>query len=536
MKLFFSRISNQIESSLIDAQQYISKNSTLVFVLAIILLAGYGFELFNLNLTIDEEVHALSIRFDDWISQGRWGMYLLHRFLLPQPVIPFVPLFIALVFHLAAILTFKKCLGIVSRSEGLIMGAIGVSYSGMAFVYTFSTLNYGIGIALFLVTISLLIYSRTLGWRQSFAAIPASIAISVYQPILLAFACIFLVFFISTEIRAERRKIDLQGLIRMVGVGLLALLLYSVVQRIFISVAGSGTDYISQIVDVQYLLESPRIVLDGVRSAVTSVYTGSDLVYGMKIRLLGVLLGVGALGAVASILRSRLSGLGKVILGFLALALLLIPFGSVLTTRGLLINRSLIALPMALSGWLALSLLSTPRLYKLIIGILAGVCTFQFIVSSNLLFSSSRLSLEADRLLAAEIVSRIDTAKSVAGADEGKYLEVIGYFERPETSITPKIETFGASFFEWDQGNVYRIVYFLNLLGFSDIQAMPLDTRGEFVQIGNTMPVWPEMGSIKVIEEAILLKFGPYSFAQVELICSAGNIPDFCEPAGALTE
>jgi len=190
----------------------------------------------------------------------------------------------------------------------------------------------------------------------------------------------------------------------------------------------------------------------------------------------------------------------------------------------------------ALSGLLAISLLGSPRPYKLLVGLLTAVCTFQFIVSTNLLFSSSRLSLEADRLLAAEIIGRIDTAKSEAGVSEVKYLEIIGYFERPETPITPKIETFGTSFFEWGQGNIYRIVYFLKLMGYNDLQAMPPDRRGELIQIGSAMPTWPDTGSIVVFEDSVLLKFGPYSYTQVQYICRAGNILNFCESAGVLTE
>jgi hypothetical protein len=536
MRALLSRISLQIESYLKDTQQYFRENTTLVVVMALILVAGYGFELFNLNLTIDEEIHAFSGRYAEWVSQGRWGMYLLHRFLLPQPVIPFVPLFIALVFHLAAILIVMRCWGIVSTLESLIVGAMGVAFSGMAFVYTFSTLNYGIGIGLFLISISLFIYSKTSGWRQFYAAIPASFAISIYQTFLLVFACAFLVYFFSTEIRSERKKLELPKLIKMVGVGLLALLLYSVLQRIFTTLVDSSSGYIGQVVDVRYLLDAPHVVLDGFRSAISSVYTGADSVYGMRIDLFGVLLGVGALGVAANILRSRLSILGKVILAFLALALMLIPFISALATRGLLHIRSLIALPMALSGLLALSLLGTPRPYKLLVGFLTAVCTFQFIVSSNLLFSSSRISLEADRLLAAEIIGRIDSAKSEAGASEVKYLEIIGYFERPETPITPKIETFGTSFFEWDQGNIYRIVYFLKLIGYHDLQAMPPDRRGELIQIGRAMPTWPDTGSIVVLADSVLLKFGPYSYTQVRYICRARNILNFCESAGVLTE
>jgi len=49
------------------------------FVLLICtLFLCYGYEIFNFNLTIDEELH-LGYRnaIVDWIGEGRWGMYLL---------------------------------------------------------------------------------------------------------------------------------------------------------------------------------------------------------------------------------------------------------------------------------------------------------------------------------------------------------------------------------------------------------------------------------------------------------------------------
>lgn len=98
------------------------------------------------------------------------------------------------------------------------------------------------------------------------------------------------------------------------------------------------------------------------------------------------------------------------------------------------------------------------------------------------------------------------------------------------------IETFGASFLEWDQGKVYRIVYFLNLLGYNDLQAMPPDKSGDFGQIGNAMPAWPEIGSIVVVDDSVFLKFDSCSYAQVRQICKTGNTPNFCESAVVLTE
>lgn len=48
-------------------------------------LVAYGNEIFNLHLTIDEEIFANVEAWRDWLSQGRWGMALLSRFVLPTP-------------------------------------------------------------------------------------------------------------------------------------------------------------------------------------------------------------------------------------------------------------------------------------------------------------------------------------------------------------------------------------------------------------------------------------------------------------------
>ena len=65
---------------------------------------------------------------------------------------------------------------------------------------------------------------------------------------------------------------------------------------------------------------------------------------------------------------------------------------------------------------------------------------------------------------------------------------------------------------------------------------MPPDKRGDFSQIGNAMPAWPEIGGIVVVDDSVLLKLDPYSYAQVRQICKVGNMPKFCESVVVLTE
>ena len=64
-----------------------------------------------------------------------------------------------------------------------------------------------------------------------------------------------------------------------------------------------------------------------------------------------------------------------------------------------------------------------------------------------------------------------------AGIDNVKHIEVAGYISRPPTKITPKLSTFGGSFFEWNQGNPERIARTLQMLGAKRIKV--LKTTGE---------------------------------------------------------
>jgi hypothetical protein len=156
-------------------------------------------------------------------------------------------------------------------------------------------------------------------------------------------------------------------------------------------------------------------------------------------------------------------------------------------------------------------------------------------VSTNHLFAASHLALQEDRLTASRLILRIDDAVSEsASSNELKYMEIVGYLNRPETELIPKAETFGASFFEIDQGNSMRVVFFLQTLGLRGVEPLPLERRVQMIEAANAMPVWPDKGSVAVVDDTILIKFGPYSDPQKSVICNLQNqLPPaaegFCE-------
>ncbi|MBI5825665.1 MAG: glucosyltransferase domain-containing protein [Chloroflexi bacterium] len=514
-------LSEQSDLFLASSEKYIKNNGVVILSLGVVSLAAYGFELFNLNLTIDEEFHAfLKTPTPLWIGEGRWGMFLLNKFLLPYTTIPVVPLFIGLAFHLMAILLILNSWRVKSKLEQLVCGAILLTFPTLAFIYEFSSLNFGIGIGFFCAGLSLLLYSTNKWANRLFAVFPAGFAIAIYQPFALALAAIFLVYLII-EIRDNRPWF--RNLLSIAMILTLAFLFYYLAEKLFLSLSGiRDTPYVSHYFDFSYLFDHFKRVLSTSWKAIIGYYTGSGRIYGMEITALGLLLLVSLAGIILKLMDNGISNKNLVIILLFSLVLLLIPFSGILFSRGKIISRTLLALPVSIAGVFILGLPANPRVVRFSLLMLAAFSVFQFIVSNNRLFSSSYLALEADRLLAVRLMEKIDKAKAISGNPNPFYIDVIGDLVRPEIQPIPRRETFGVSFFELKGtgGQVFRISLFLQISGYQDFEALPESRRIAFVDVANKMPIWPTEGSVRVVDDTVLIKLADYSARQKRMICS----------------
>lgn len=529
------RILNLIDQKIVLARRraldYFQENKYIIVFISLVALCAYGFELFALNLTIDEEIAArLSGPNPGWIAQGRWGMYLLNKLILPYTVIPFVPLFLALVFHIAAILLIFVSLEINDKFDMLIIGSLGIAYPGMAYVYTFSTLNFGIGIGLFCVSLSLYIFIKNSNPRRFLAVIPAAFGVSIYQGLIPALFAVYLLYIIKVWLLPNTKKI--RTLLQVVAVCVTAILLYYFIGKtVNVILHIPASSYVDSFFDFSYLISNSKDVLSKLSSLMIPIYKGKKWIYGQEIRALGVLLAVSLLGICISTWKSKVNFLNKVLILIFSISFLLLPFVSGLFTRGYLAMRFLVVLPITMSGWVLLGMHNNSRIFKSVVAILAMVCLLQFVISTNHLFASSSLALERDRIIGSQLIDRIEMQEGVNDS-EIKYIEMIGYLNSPSTELIPKYETFGASFFEWDQGNVGRVLLFLQTLGYNDLQRLPSDRRSQMVEIGMAMPNWPNWGSVKVVGDVVLVKFSPYSYSQEFSICQVAQNPTQLQDLG----
>ncbi len=287
-------------------------------------------------------------------------------------------------------------------------------------------------------------------------------AIAIYQVYVLVLAATYLVYLILM-VREDKKW--LKSVLDVALINFIAFVMYYFIQKLWQSLNGIEiSSYInSKYMDFSFLRANPGSVLSALYSSVLGYYSGDIQIYGIEIKVLGFLIIIALVGLLIKLHNNKLPVLNKVLMLFGALVLLVIPFPFVLLSRGVAESRTLLALPISIAGFFWIGLLQKPRIVRLSILFLAIFCIFKFSVSTNRLFASSYLTLQADRLVAVRLMDAIDTARAESGIMKPKYLEVVGILTPPSTpAIFRKTYPFGDSFFEFTFDNS-RIAAFLEI-------------------------------------------------------------------------
>jgi hypothetical protein len=526
-------LDRNIEKATLSFHHYMKENWGLFIALAIVAFAAYGFELFNLNITIDEEIHATFIGHTRlWLQQGRWGMYLLNKFIFPYTIIPFMPLFVALVFNILAMVLLFMSWGGKSKTVQFLIGSLGIVFPTIAYMYTFSTINYGIGIGLFLASLSTFIYSRLNKLYRYLAVIPAAFSLAIYQGFLPVLLAIFLIYHIAVGFRTG--KIYLRDLFYIATILATSFLLYYIGQILLVRILNIPPDsYVARYFDTAYLLNNFSVVITRLSSLMRSIYLGDKSFFAINMPIIGIMIAIALISFALNLWKADLSISIKFILALFTFSLIILPFLSGLLNRGYLSMRFLLALPITISAIIMFGMSNKSKVMRTTLFFLTCWCIFQSATATNRLFASSHLALQADRLFASRLIVRIEDALNESGnLKKLKYLEMVGSYNRRPTMLIPIAETFGASFFSWGDGDPSRVVAFLDTIGYQNLQPLPVEGRIQMVKIAEGMPIWPAQGSVKIVGDTVLIKFGPYSSFQKSIICRGVNntneLLDFC--------
>lgn len=484
------------------------------------MLSGYGFELFNLNLTIDDEVLGSIDHSSIYITTGRWGQYLLAKYLLPQPVIPFVPLFIALFFFLCSVLLLLDNWNLKNNYERIMVGSTALAFPTMGFMLTFSAINFGIGISLFCIVLAYVIFMKYEKMNSYYGVFPAAFAISIYQGIAIVLPTLFLIHLLLDSVYKETQKINWHLIYRMITFSILSFSLYVLAAKISLFLINHELWYVDSYFSFKQIYLNFADVFSRTIQVMSDTYSGSYSIFGSSLSALPFLIILSITGFSVSLAKMNTSISVKLFIFFLYILLISLPFIPGLFAKGTISIRFLIGVPFTIAGILALGFSYRSKFFRLAFLSTTAITLFQSVVSLNTLFSSSALALEADRNLAGRLLSSIHSTLYEYNDTPPVFFEVVGHISRPSTRLNPKIETFGASFYEWDGGSSGRILFFLKTIEQLNLNQLPDSRKKEFFDKAKLMPDWPKHGSIVVIGDTLVIKLGQYTEQQLIVIHS----------------
>ncbi|RUX09378.1 hypothetical protein EOA30_03845 [Mesorhizobium sp. M8A.F.Ca.ET.059.01.1.1] len=470
-----------------------------------IFVAMYFSELTSFRLSIDEETTALRTDPSVWVAQGRWGAYLIEKFVFPHPIMPFL---MPAIFGAACVAAYllimdrigKRVFSIAEYASFVIF----CSFPSWFFIVEFYSNIGAVGVGLFSMTLALWLIGKTeapvLGPRFLCAIAAGCFALSIYQ----SFAPAILVLGIAIAVLRARTGADDSFAQDVLRTGILligSVLFYFIGDSLFRYFITLRNEYFDSLFQPGFLLQHPIAVMGRTLGEMGSVYGMDYETYSAALWTIPLLIVLGGVTLFMGAPRIRLQ------LTAAAIVLLLIPFAFHLLAVGDMPTRSLVGVPLAMWLFVYLAVTGKNPVIRASSGVLLAVAVFQILVIQNYRQASNYLVDKHDTLLAASIYDRLS---DTPGFDAKRTYAVSVFGSRPFETVYPRPpnSTVGHSFFEWDGGNPRRIASYMSLLGYSNLKSPTRDQLDQTISQLLTMPVWPAPGSIAIKDDIALIKLG----------------------------
>jgi len=184
--------------------------------------------------------------------------------------------------------------------------------------------------------------------------------------------------------------------------------------------------------------------------------------------------------------------------------------------------RSLVALPFLLAflWWVVYPYLSE-WLKALMLVALLFVMMNNFYYTTRL-FYSSNVASNADRDIANRIIERIYALDLPEDKDKIT-VAFVGLYQHSPNELFLKSDIFGASFFEWDFGHPDRMNYLFKTIGISNLSVVPKISADKIGESILAVPVWPNKGSVFLMNDTVVVKLSEMGGAQSPMINGCFN-------------
>lgn len=507
--------------------QGILKNRALIIYLAVIGLLSFTYDLFNFSVNIDSEIHAEGFGPNNgWVMQGRWGMYFLSWLILPDTVMPFTPMFIAMCGSAIGMFFFLHTLSATRSTADYLAAPIAMACPVLYFAYYFTTLGYGLGIGFAAVNIGMFFLTR---WTLSGALTAIALftfGIGIYQAVLPLIMVIFGFYIISLLINTV--NITFLEICKRVMVFILvivvAYVLYELVKRWSLHYVGVpyAAQYLSEFDDFQPTRDYLIPALKKTWLAAWRYYTGGRLYYLYNLFSLKLLFCLSLFFTCVKVLQSP-AKLYMRLLGILTvLVILATPMAMLVMNSGEMPPRTMLGVAYVLSGLVFFAASVDSKIVRTIIGVLAITCFYKFTLVNNRYSLANHMTWQADREFSVMLMQRMGEVwhKMPPKDIYSKYpMELVGVRELLPTPFIPHREVIGTSFYYWSAGDIQRVTDLLLTMGITDYKPATQQERLSVVEQAQTMPSWPAAGSVDVINGIIVVKVGPYNPHQIVSMC-----------------
>lgn len=487
-----------------------------LFILLAIFLLFHLFRLTNYSLQIDDELAAMRTSSEVWLLQGRWGAYLFEELVLSNPAIPFVALFLFGLFASIGYLLLLAAHGV--GRVGVVHYAVFplfVAFPTWTHLLAFSANTAAAGLALLFCCGSAYAFHRFLidraadarskWWGFASAAVLAALATGIYQSFIFTAGVLSLGVVLCTGLRSPSGlPALLWQVVWLVGCLAAAVGLYLVLNSLALSLAGLGDGgYVGNIVNLGHFLIDPARAFGTAALTMAGVYSGSSFYFGT--RLLGVpvlmLAGIVAVLAVAS----EQPPVRKFVLMLLAIGVLAMPFMLELFSGGMPV-RSMVAVPAVIWLFAAIALTCGVRWIECVASVGLLLSLLNVIYVNNQMQAVDSAVRAHDSHLAADLYRRIAEANDGVGLLPPYPIDVYGGRPFHPVGSRPWSSSWGYSFFEWDGGNLLRMISYMRIQGYNDLVAASPGQRQANLAHFNAMPTWPSMGSVQIVDGVVLIK------------------------------
>lgn len=488
---------NSIQDSIEIFKKFLVASKFGLSGLIFIAISGYGFFVTNFTLSIDEELFWMIKDGAPWVSYGRFGNYFLDKYLtIDSSVIPYFTDFFAVVFLLISATIFlylwtrERNEIKLSTTHFVIAGGLFLTFPFVNSDFmAFSVYNLWLSLGYVLTAISVLLtrfhHKRVISINSLVIILLLTAAISIYQSFISVYFIILAILELRKVLEEESRPFFIAWLppaLFLVTASSLYFMMNFFAQR-YIS---AGYGYIGMLVGWNEQT-NPLTTLKATFDSILSIYLGS---YGTSGRILTVLTALFLAKILVFSLASR--SLITALRIYLSSSLVILaPFSIVLLLGNMLPARSLVGLPLFLSGaWLIITSNIQRNVFQhffTTIGFILLLFQLQYL---NMIFYGDYLRYQNDLHLGRSILAQIEAE----GFDYKDFpIVFIGERDTDATKLISTTNSGGRSFFD-DSSQSYRMTYFLRTIGYSVLLPTPEDVQ--IAKSNPPIPIWPQPGSV----------------------------------------